>query len=283
MFVYGDECFFQHNEISISKYSYTSKSFVHSHCFFEIAYVSSGEGVHIINGREYPISRGDYMIIDPTAIHCYDGNVEITNLIFLPTFLDKSFRDIESVDGLYSAFVQNSGYSITEIEPIYHIFKDDGTVLEKILHIKQELETKDFAYANCVKAELEQIIMFSLRQICNENEKQSGNMPVQYIEKYIFEHYDEDISLSDLCNEFGYSLPYISKRFKATTGINFTDYLQKIRIQFACRFFVDSPHLTTEDIAQKVGYSDIKYFTSVFKKYVGTTPSGFKRKLNRLK
>lgn len=283
MYYYKNECFFQHNDVSYSRYTYTHKSPEHKHDFFELAYVSAGAGHHYIDGRIYDISAGDYMIIDTNAVHCYDGNVEITNLIFNLKFLDKNYRDIKSVRDLYSAMLFGTGYSLVEREPLYHIFHDKGGILEKIMYIKSEIESKAFGFAESVRGYLNQIIVESMREICREDMSGTGDCPVQIIEKYIYNHYDEDISLSELCNELGYSLPYISKRFKTVTGYTFSDYVQKIRIHFACRRFINSSGVRVEDVAADVGYSDVKHFTSVFKKFVGTTPGAFYRNLQKSK
>ena len=281
MYCYKDDCFFQHNDVSFSRYTYTRKSLEHKHDFFEIAYVAAGQGRHFIDGRVYDISEGDYMIIDTTAAHCYDGNVEIANIIFNLKFLDKNYRHMKTVRELYSAMMLGSSYSMVEPEPLYHVFHDDCGIIERIMNIKNEIESKPFGFAESIRADLLQIMILSVRKLCREDMSGSGNCPVQLIEKYIYDHYDENISLSELCADLGYSLPYISKRFKAVTGYTFSDYLQKTRIHFACRFFINSSDGRVEDIAAKVGYSDIKYFTSVFKKFAGITPGAFCHNLRK--
>lgn len=278
MYYYKDECFLQHGDISISKYSYNRLTPEHKHDFFELAYVAEGEGVHIIDGKRYAIAKGDYMILDTTAAHCYDGDIVILNLIFNPGFLDKNYRNMRGVTELYSAMTFNSGYSVVASEPLYYIFHDDGDIADRIDYIEEEIEEKRFGYAECVRSALLEIIMKSVRSVCRENMSDGGGK-VGYVEKYIYDHYDEDVNLSELCDRMGYSLPYISKQFKQVTGSTFFEYLQRTRIHFACRFFVNNPHLTIDEVAAKVGYSDTKHFTSVFKKHVGTTPGVFARGL----
>ena len=284
MYYYKDECFLQHGDISISKYSYNHPTTEHKHDFFELAYVVDGKGVHIIDGRRYDIAKGDYMLLDTTAAHCYEGNIVILNLIFNPAFLDKNYRHIKEARELYSALTFNTGYSIVAAEPIYHIFHDNGDIQDRIDYIRREIEEKSLGYADCVRSALLEIIMKTVRSICRENMSMDGDGKIAYVEKYIYDHYDEDVSLSELCAEMGYSLPYVSKQFKAVTGCTFSEYLQKTRVHYACSFFVNNPHFTIDEVAEKVGYSDIKHFSAVFKKYVGTTPGAFAKGLkNRQK
>ena len=284
MYYYKDECFLQHGDISISKYSYNHPTTEHKHDFFELAYVVDGKGVHIIDGRRYDIAKGDYMLLDTTAAHCYEGNIVILNLIFNPAFLDKNYRHIKEARELYSALTFNTGYSIVAAEPIYHIFHDNGDIQDRIDYIRREIEEKSLGYADCVRSALLEIIMKTVRSICRENMSMDGDGKIAYVEKYIYDHYDEDVSLSELCEEMGYSLPYVSKQFKTVTGCTFSEYLQKTRVHYACSFFVNNPHFTIDEVAEKVGYSDIKHFSAVFKKYVGTTPGAFAKGLkNRQK
>lgn len=284
MLNFDDECFFQHNEISFSQYRYggNRKSIEHTHDFFEIAYISEGRGKHIINGKSFDISKGNYIIIDSSASHYYTGEIEIMNLLFRPRFLDRNYKNIKTVQEMYQTLMFNNSQPVTCLEPIYCVFNDNNNILEKIMYIKDEIEEKQIGYEYCAKAVLTQILMLSIRNIFNENIS-NNNSPVSYIERYIYEHYDEDISLSSLCKELGYTLSHTSKKFKTETGYTFSEYLQKTRIHFACRFFVNIPGAKIYDVAEKVGYSDIKYFSEVFKKYIGTSPRTFSKDMENAK
>lgn len=67
--------------------------------------------------------------------------------------------------------------------------------------------------------------------------------------------------------------------FKKETEMNFSDYLKKIRIDNAKNMLLDTEQ-TVEDISYAVGYSDIKYFSRLFKKLTGLTPTEFRKLYN---
>lgn len=94
------------------------------------------------------------------------------------------------------------------------------------------------------------------------------------IKKYIEEHYTEDISLESVALEFKFHPNYLSKLFKDETGVNFIDYITGLKIGKARELLADIRY-NVYDVAQKVGYKDAKYFTKVFKKVVGVTPSEY--------
>ena len=69
---------------------------------------------------------------------------------------------------------------------------------------------------------------------------------------------------------------YFSKIFKQETGENFTEWLNKFRIEKAKALILQQPGDKVYEIAAKVGFNDYKYFAFIFKKYTGYTPGTFK-------
>ncbi len=96
----------------------------------------------------------------------------------------------------------------------------------------------------------------------------------QDIIAYIMNHYQEKITLEDVAETIRVSVSTIKTAFKADTHHSFHDFLHKYRIQMALQYMQES-HLRVYEIASKVGYSEYKYFSKVFKKYVGHTPTEF--------
>ncbi|SDW47724.1 response regulator [Paenibacillus sp. CF384] len=98
------------------------------------------------------------------------------------------------------------------------------------------------------------------------------------IQKYIQTHYFNELSLMHLSNTFHFSREHISRRFKQDFGVNVSDYLEQIRIAKA-KQFLSSPCLKISQIAEMVGYPDMKYFTKVFKKTTGNSPQHYRNAL----
>lgn len=109
-----------------------------------------------------------------------------------------------------------------------------------------------------------------------EIKKNRDTKPVRLAKQYINENYSKSISLEDVSSIIGFNSAYFSSLFKKETGENFIDYVIKIRIHNAKNLLLQS-NMNVEDIAVAVGYSDIKYFTKLFKKKTGLNPSEFRR------
>ena len=97
-------------------------------------------------------------------------------------------------------------------------------------------------------------------------------------QEYINENFRRDISLDDVSREVDISPYYFSKLFKQETGKNFIEYLTEIRLKNARELLQDS-RLSIKEICAQSGYSDPNYFSRIFKKYEGVTPSEFRERL----
>jgi two-component system response regulator YesN len=99
------------------------------------------------------------------------------------------------------------------------------------------------------------------------------------VEQYITDNLKEDINLKDTAAKFNLSPYYFSRTFKKVFGYNFSDYLNLIRINKAKELLKDDS-LSIKEICYLVGYSDPNYFSKVFKKYEGVTPTEYREKLH---
>jgi len=113
-----------------------------------------------------------------------------------------------------------------------------------------------------------------------EAQEAQGNAMVRQAIAYMERHYPENISLSIVAEAIGISPNYLSTLFTRTEQGGFVDQLNKIRIDRALNYFQDGG-IKTYEVAYKVGFRDEKYFSIVFKKLVGMSPSEYRRKMAR--
>lgn len=88
----------------------------------------------------------------------------------------------------------------------------------------------------------------------------------------------EDLSLKDVADWLGMSVPYLSRSFKEEIGVTFVKYLIGVRMDMAARLLRETSVQTTE-AAYRVGFSDYVHFSKTFKKHFGLTPSEFRKQL----
>lgn len=93
------------------------------------------------------------------------------------------------------------------------------------------------------------------------------------------ENASDQTALRELACEYGISMGHLSNLLKKELGMSFSEYTMNKRIQRAKELLMDD-RLSVEEIAEKVGYNDYFYFTKVFKKKVGVSPSKYRKNLN---
>jgi len=111
--------------------------------------------------------------------------------------------------------------------------------------------------------------------------KQGANLKnrqvVERVTKYTRENYNKHLTLEDIAAQVFLSPYYLSHIFKQETGMTVMDYFSQVKMEMAKKLLRD-PRYNVVQIAEKLGYSDPSYFSKVFKKKEGITPSKFKQK-----
>lgn len=109
----------------------------------------------------------------------------------------------------------------------------------------------------------------------NSFNRKTINSTLQKAMDYIRANYNESITLNEVAEHTYVSIYYLSRMFTKELGKNYVDYLNEVRIEKAKEYLKDSGYKTYE-IAELVGIKDAHYFSKIFKKYTGVTPSEYK-------
>ncbi|MBR2653024.1 MAG: response regulator [Lachnospiraceae bacterium] len=131
--------------------------------------------------------------------------------------------------------------------------------------------------------DLERVLANYLKESeAEESEKQEdAPSPERMIDNVILEirsHYMEDIQLTNLAAKYNISTGRLSTMIKEELEMNFSEYVSQLRIQRAKELLADES-LSIQEIAEIVGYNDYFYFTKVFKKIQGISPSKYRKSL----
>ncbi len=121
-----------------------------------------------------------------------------------------------------------------------------------------------------VKETLEKLTHFSA------NAKKDNFDILTLIYEFVQENYEKEINLQLLSEKYHFSYSYLSAIFTEKFGINFSKYLKKVRISKA-KLFLTETRLTLTEICEKVGYTELGYFSRVFKEETGMTPSQYRK------
>jgi len=97
--------------------------------------------------------------------------------------------------------------------------------------------------------------------------------------KLINERFNQDLNLDDVSRELHISPQYLSRLYKNETGENFIERLTSVRIEHAKKLLRLNRY-SIKEVCYMSGYSDPNYFSKLFKKHVGKSPTDY-QKLNR--
>lgn len=100
---------------------------------------------------------------------------------------------------------------------------------------------------------------------------------MEEIRDYVQRYFMEDISVAQIAKKYHLNAAYLSSVFKERNNISLSAYIEGIRMEKAKKFLREDWGNITE-VALATGYGDANYFTKVFKKYTGMTPSQWKKK-----
>jgi len=258
---------------------------MHSHEFIEIAYVCKGKGTHVVGGREQPVSMGDLFIIQFDTPHSFfpldpdnTGRLEVYNCMFMPEIVGSLplelpvLQEITSIlllSGLYPG-EQTYQPDLKLPDSQDHNFRSIFTALH------EEYSTNREGRTELLKLKLCELLIQIYRAYGNRNKSlqpNSDTYKLELIQKavaYLREHYASPVQLNDISRHALLSKSYFSALFKKTTGMSVFDYLQRLRIEEACRLLEEGTATVTE-IAARVGYNDYRFFNKTFRKVTGKT------------
>ncbi len=249
----------------------------HYHPYYEIYFSVSGSCTAFINHSIYHIVPGDFVLIPQSAMHrfVYNANslVERYNLHFTTDYIDSLF-------GTEAAFLLQILFQY----PVLHLTSQIQMQAHSLLDaLYCETEEKN-SFSEADSRAYAILILSLLARNRDRIQLQDLNLmenAIQTSARYIFNHFRENLSLSDVAAAVHMSPTYYSKKFKSITGIGFKEYLTKIRLYEATELLVHSD-LNITEIALCCGFNDGNYFGDAFRKEYGMSPLKYKRECKAL-
>lgn len=168
---------------------------------------------------------------------------------------------IMDIVGELCRFCRNNQLDMQEV------FGADNNFYENIQHMDQD-DFAEWVWDVCDK----------MKSFIHQKRNDTSHSFVAKAKDYVEMHYsDQDLSIQTICSALGVSAAYFSTVFKKETGQTFINYLTEFRMNKAMELLIEHDEKTYV-IAEKVGYSDPNYFSYVFRKQYGVSPSKYKSK-----
>lgn len=248
---------------------------IHWHYAIEIIYVLKGTLEVYINSVKYEIHQGQLEIINVDEVHHLHSKENNKILIFHidPYFFEKYYSDIKNMF-FYTKSSSLHSQSSEEYDEL-------RTYLSRILcEVVQKQEDYDEEIENLLVKLLYHLINnFNYLIYEKEELKDDANQLQRYhsISKYIFNNYNNNITLKDIANNEFLSPQYLSHEIKYATGYSFTDLINLTRVEESIKLLLDTDK-TISEISEEVGFSHTRYFNKNFKLHYKVTPLQFRKR-----
>lgn len=241
----------------------------HSHDFFELTILLKGESFYTIEDETHYLIEKTVLVFNPGIEH--------------KEFTKKGMENVQIHIGLrhfnFSGYKRNFfplESNIVHLENYKEAFFD---TCEEIIRERNEAKP---GYELVLKALVYKLIIYLSRDRTTKlNEDQSLSLDyekqelVNEIQLYIENHYSKDLSLEQIAQEFYTSSTTLSRLFKEFFDDTPINYLINYRLEKAKNLIIENPSLSIKEVAQSVGYEDSLYFSKLFKKKFGESPSFF--------
>lgn len=246
------------------------------HNFFEFYYVADNEMTVTIDNDEYLAREGEYILVPPMRWHSMEPNG--TYATGVAVAFDATGYPDEILEGKLSPFEKQL---LTNILNIYSKNCDESEFRLKMLSGKNADEEKDFAYKQALRVNIE-CLMLGILQKHVHAEKQKTlvqkkcNPLAESTLLYLEQHFKENPSLERIATDLNYSVPHVCRVFKQHYNESIVNYLTKLKIDEALKL-IELNKLSFREISDSLGFDNVAYFTHVFKKQTGMTPSAYRK------
>lgn len=244
---------------------------VHKHPHMEFFYFKSGKGFFECNGDTVPIRAHDIVVVNAEHEHCQYSNDPDEALVYY------NFR----VDRLNFEGAAPNGISEKAFE--HHSFgTEENGIFSTIRQILFELQNEQCDYYTKVQALLTVLLIDLIRlfqtprTVGEEDPKIDTKKLLLQTKLYIDEHYAENLSLEQLTRISLMQKSHFMHQFKRYFGTSPIKYLNGVRMENAKLLLTNTDRSITE-IAADVGFNTPAYFSEMFLRSVGATPSAFRR------
>ena len=252
---------------------------MHTNNYFDSCYgfyyLVHGNRKFFIDKDIYLIEKGDFLLINKNTLHRSTYYEDGTHERIYIKFSDKMLAQ------LFTAFGKE-GFQALFHSPHYKMPRKIRDLLVSYLEaIESEYAGQDLYSSFLIQGYLANLFITLIRY---QQYASSKNLVLTKDEKtiltvvsYIHENYKNAPSLTEAANMIFVSPPHFSRLFKETTGFNFSIFVTNIKIEASTKLLIES-EMSIQDIAEACGFSNSNYFCDVFKKVMGISPRGFRKK-----
>lgn len=248
----------------------------HYHDYFEISIIIEGQSEYTIEGEKRLLGKGTILLFNPGVYHYEQASEGMYNRqihIGIRRFsIDRFPRDFFPLD-----------------MTIVHLREYEEAFFQTCAEIIKERNERKSGYDIVLKSLVLKLMVYILRDKSTEkmedkellltDEKMERQHLVDKIRLYIETNYREDLTINGIAEAFFSSPATVSRIFKEQLGESPINYLIRYRLEKAKALLDSADDISIKETAHLIGYEDALYFSKLFKKYYGSSPTDYAKRL----
>lgn len=248
--------------------------YAHFHQQVELVYCTTGEVQLVIEDKLYTLYEGDVAFVFPNRHHCYQRmeegkNNQVYLLLFYPSLTEMFCADW--ITKLPEKPVLRREQLPEFFPQLWEQFYEEYTKQPELYMFK--------AYTALLVAHMMPKLKLQPLQVQTASAESQQDV-IQAVLNYVDQHFTENISLTSVARELGFSTTLLSRTFSKTIGNNFMTHVNSLRISHAKRLLRSSSYSVSE-IGYLSGFQSKRTFFRNFKEVCGMTPSEYREKHTR--
>ena len=240
--------------VTASKKRFDGEHKTHWHEFYELEYMTEGEGDYVIDGERHPIGAGMLFFMTPMNFHsvsakdCSGFNLMFSERLCNSGFLSRLLRG-------------DCGHAVAVREEDRDFF---ASVMGELTAAEDE------AYASAL---LNSILG---KLLTYEKKESAASTLVSESMVYLLQRFRENPTLAETAAYVGFTPTYFSALFKKETGETFKEYVDRLRFDYARNLILHS-RLSVSEVCRESGFADYPNFIRRFKERFGTSPGQIRK------
>lgn len=231
----------------------------------EFLFAKEGSGEVILDSESITINQGEFCAIEPYTVH---NAKSITGLHFYNV-------------GINSEFCKFNGIKIEDYK--FEKVFDDKIAAEKLntLHHRYFSHKSHPLYNAELCNALLGFILYIIKNHATYVPAVQNQKNIFLAIGYIKSNLTKKMTVDEICLQSGLSKYHFSREFKKITGYTVVDYINKLRCKKACRYL--NANYSVKDVFSMFSFDNYSYFSRVFKKHIGISPTEYKKNSNSAK
>ncbi len=257
------------------------------HPEIELVYIIKGTGTRFVGDHIAPIEEGELILLGDNLPHKWQSDpkyfdaknklkAEAIVIHFLPDFLGNSIGEVSEFDNIKNLLerahrgINFLGASKNIVSNMMQSIVETEVPFERLMILIKILN---------VLAEEKDIQTLTSQGYSNQPSKRDNRMTK--VHDFVMNNFHRTILLNEVASIANMNKSAFSRYFKQSNGKNFIQYLNEIRIGFACKLLLDLDEKPINEICYESGYNNLSNFNQQFKKITNLSPSNYIKKYQK--